>query len=92
MANYLVRVELHSANGPDYETLHQKMVAKGFLRTILSRDSLLYKLPTAEYTVSSSLTVEEVRDHARAAANDTGKNSDVLAVEYLGSAWYLSKA
>ncbi len=67
------------------------MEAKGFLRTIESSSGDHYELPTATYYVESTLTTEQVAQHAREAANATGKTNSVITTE--GSSYfYLNKA
>ncbi|MGX9838109.1 hypothetical protein ACH32B_19290 [Enterobacter dykesii] len=68
MTNFTVRVELHYADADDYERLHAEMKAQGFYRTILI-DDVRWELPTAEYSVVSDLTPEQVLSKAQAAAN-----------------------
>ncbi|MGC0994705.1 hypothetical protein [Pantoea agglomerans] len=69
MINYTVRVELHDADDPDdYENLHKRMKAQGFSRS-LGIDGVRYKLPSAEYSMVSNLTPEEILIKAQKAAN-----------------------
>lgn len=92
MTNYLTRVELHSANGDDYQRLHQEMLARKFSKLIRSGDGAYYELPTAEYvSMSTTLSSEGVRDLAIAAAQATGRTSWVITVAYTDAAWVLRK-
>jgi hypothetical protein len=87
MANFTVRVELHSAVWKDYEQLHNAMEQKGFSRKITSDDGKTYQMPWAEYDGTGKLTCAQVRDIAKAAADSTGKRSAVLATEATSRAW-----
>jgi hypothetical protein len=64
MATFMTRVELHSADEDDYETLHAAMEKEGFNRTITSDDGVTYHLPTAEYYRSTHLTRTQVLERA----------------------------
>lgn len=86
-AKYLVRVELHSATYDDYETRHRAMAARGFQRTIRSGQGTFYDLPTAEYTIGSAQSGEQVRTAADNAASTTGKRHGLLVVRY-DEAWW----
>lgn len=90
MTTFIVRVELHGATESDYEHLHTAMAQIGFVRTVIGSDGKTYRLPTAEYRIDSTSTVDAIRDSARSAANSTGRNSWVLAVASAGMAWYLA--
>ena len=79
MALFTVRVELHHAQGPDYEVLHAAMEQVGFSRSITGGDGHTYSMPWAEYNGSGNLTSAEVRDIAHTAASTTGKRNAVLA-------------
>lgn len=69
MTNYTVRVELHEADdSDDYERLHKQMRVQGFSRS-LGIDGVRYQLPTAEYSMVSDLTAEEILTKAQTAAN-----------------------
>jgi site-specific DNA-cytosine methylase len=62
MANYIARVELHTATYEDYERLHASMQARGYSRTIAGDNGTVYKLPTGIHfdpTQCRSLTVRE---------------------------------
>ena len=55
VARYTVRVELHKANSDDYDNLHGFMEQEDFIRYIVNgNDGLKYRLPTAEYNISST--------------------------------------
>lgn len=87
MSQFTVRVELHKAAWSDYESLHAAMEQKGFSRTITSENGKTYALPTAEYYAVSNLTRAQILDHAKTAANTTGKSNAVLVTEAQGCTW-----
>lgn len=87
MPNFLVRVELHGASSTDYTTLHSTMINAGFSRRIHGDDGRNYQLPTAEYLINTSQTIEQVRDRAYTAANIVRANPAVLAVKFDQAAW-----
>jgi hypothetical protein len=87
VSSYLTRVELHGATYDDYEHLHKAMKAKGFTLTIRSGDGTLYRLPPAEYDISTTASGEQVRAGAQQAAESTGRNHAVVVVRY-DCAWW----
>ena len=85
MAQYIVRVELHGATSEKaYESLHEAMANQGFSRTIRADDGNDYYLPTAMYSVSGEFSTGKVADAANDAADSTGYNSTILAVNSNG--------
>ena len=88
MSNFTVRVELHSATWQDYDALHRAMANEGFSRTIRSDAGTTHQLPTAEYVISGGLTIEDVRERAKRAADRTGKSSEAIVAETAKWAWY----
>lgn len=68
MAKYTVRVELHDAEGNDYDKLHEEMKKRGFSR-ILKINGVRYHLPTAEYSMVAISSRVRVLKRAEAAAN-----------------------
>jgi len=84
MSLYIVRVELHSATEDDYETLHSSMSEEGFSRIIKGDNGVLYHLPTAEYTVTSSVGRSGILASAKKAATTTGNPFAVLVSEATG--------
>ena len=87
MAQFTVRVELHDADGDDYDTLHAAMKNEGFSRFIKSDGGSKYHLPTAEYTREGELTRKQVLDSAKSAAAETGKEAGILVTESNGRSW-----
>jgi hypothetical protein len=87
MANFTVRVELHSATYQDYETLHREMAKAGFSRTILGDNGANYQLPTAEYVTSGNVTVQQVLEAAKGAASRTGKSFETIIAETVRWMW-----
>lgn len=88
MAKFTTRVELHSADSDDYDTLHEEMKNEGFTRTITSGDGIEYHLPTAEYNYEANITRDGVFKKAKSAAGKTGKNYSLLVTESEGRTWY----
>jgi hypothetical protein len=93
MAKFTVRVELHSADEDDYETLHSAMEDQGFSRFIESNDGTTYHLPTAEYSADRNWTLDQALNAAKVAADTTGKRYAILVTESNGRKWHgLGKA
>lgn len=88
MARFTTRVELHSASGDDYETLHAEMEAEGFSRQIASDDGNVYHMPWAEYNRESTLNRSQILGSAKAAAARVRKQYSVLVTESAGRTWY----
>ncbi|MEM7927245.1 hypothetical protein Q4R04_15755 [Morganella morganii] len=91
MSEFTVRVELHNGDADDYESLHQKMEAKGYSKEITHSSGETYKLPSAEYVTSKNATSSEVRDEVVKIATSVRKNPDVLVTKSSGRAWSLSR-
>jgi hypothetical protein len=92
VANYLARVELHKATGEDYETLHEAMRKRGFARFILSSEKKKYRLPTGTYVAEGSTwTLTQAYDFAVTAANDTGKSSWIIVVDWQNGRFSLAE-
>ena len=87
MPKFTTRVELHNANGDDYDNLHDEMKAEGFTRTIKNSDGESYRLPTAEYNYIGNNTASEVRDKAADAAGRVKKKFAVLVTESASRSW-----
>ncbi|EPT7056349.1 type V toxin-antitoxin system endoribonuclease antitoxin GhoS [Cronobacter sakazakii] len=69
MTSYTVRVELHDADGGDYDDLHDEMAKQGFSKTIIL-NGVEHDLPTAEYSlIEEGTTSTAVLRRAVAAAN-----------------------
>jgi hypothetical protein len=88
MANFTVRVELHSATYQDYEILHREMAKVGFTRTILGDNGTTYQLPTAEYVTSGNVTIQQMLEAAKGAASRTGKSFERIVAETVRWTWY----
>ena len=90
MTRYTVRVELHDADDDDYESLHEAMEKKGFVRWVESNDGSKYRLPTAEYNMdSSTLDRSQVLDRAKAAAESVKPKPTpwIVVTESAGRNW-----
>jgi hypothetical protein len=90
MTNFTVRVELHDAEDEDYETLHEKMAEKGFVRWVKDGEGNKSKLPTAEYNMQdSNLKRSDILNRAKAAA-DAAKPKPapwIIVTESAGRSW-----
>jgi hypothetical protein len=88
MANYMARVELHSANWNNYEVLHAAMQRRGFLRTIRANDGKVYQLPTGTYAAEKTTSsLQNALDAATAAAQETGLQAWILVADWNSASW-----
>ena len=78
MASVVARVELHAATWQDYETLHTKMTAQGFSRSVRATDGVWYRLPTGSYVHYSVATTSDGLEKAQTAVRQTGKNAEIF--------------
>lgn len=62
MAEYMIRIVLHGADGEEYDQLHEEMEAAGASRSIRADDGKLYDLPNAEYYLETERLGADVRD------------------------------
>ena len=85
MADFVTRIELHSAVSGDYDRLHQSMERAGFSRTVSG-----HHLPTAEYWLVSNLSVDQVREKAKAAAASVKQSWEILVVQAENWSAYLT--
>ncbi len=90
MANYIARVELHSATWNDYELLHASMQRRGYLRTIKASDGKWYQLPTGTYVVEgSNSSLQNALNVATEAARETQRQFWVLVADWNSAMWNL---
>ena len=88
MANYIARVELHSATYDDYNTLHGYMGQMGYVRTIVGSDGTRYQLPTGTYVIrDTNLTQKDALNRAGEAAKATGKKSSIIIADWTAATW-----
>jgi len=88
VAKYIARVELHDANGDDYETLHDSMANRGYGRTIVGDNGSTYQLPTGTYvTPETDATLVTAHNAAKEAADETGKSSAIIVASYVSARW-----
>lgn len=92
MARFTTRVELHGARPEDYDTLHARMEAQGFTRTIATDQGVAYKLPTAEYNLEGNATTDQVLDKAKAAAGQVRSTFSILVTASIRTWFGLDKA
>ncbi len=76
-----VRVELHGVHHEEepYQTLHRAMERQGFSRQVTAAGGARFWLPPAEYRYEGSVTLDRVRELAKTAASQTGRNYTVFA-------------
>lgn len=88
MANYMARVELHSATWNDYEALHAGMQRRGFLRFIRGSDGKTYQLPTGTYVASqTNVSLQVALSAAVEAASETRRPSSVVVADWTAASW-----
>jgi hypothetical protein len=87
MARYTTRIELHDADGEDYERLHTEMEKEGFSRLIKADDGTWYHLPWAEYNRETDLELAAVMASAESAAGLTGCTYEALVTKSDGRRW-----
>jgi hypothetical protein len=88
MTYYTVRVELHEAEGRDYEILHRAMESAGFKTTVRDTKHATYQLPPGEYSYYTSAPNRiRVLGRAKMAANATKLASAILVTQSDGRVW-----
>lgn len=87
MASYTVRIVLHDSTWDDYNKLYKAMSKEGFSDEIDSDDGIKYKMPDGEYTISASLTHDDIFKKAKKAATTTGKQYAVFSTQSSGRKW-----
>jgi hypothetical protein len=89
MARYITRVELHEAKVPrDTDALQKAMLEEGFVATIKGGSGQLYRLPTGEFYRDEEVTMAEVLQFAKNAAERTGRRFSILVSETPNSTWF----
>jgi hypothetical protein len=86
MSKFTTRVELHDADGDDYDSLHAEMEQRGFERTIIG-ETVTFHLPTAEYNYVGDVECKDVLNFADAAAKATGRKHGILVTEVTKRVW-----
>lgn len=88
MTTFYVRIELHSHTA-NYEQLHTWMASAGFNHTIRGSNGIVYKLPTATYSIEISQTADGLRDWLSKNMPSCGSNPLpwILVIESASSAW-----
>jgi len=90
MASFTTRVELRGTpSKADYDKLHAAMRARGFTQTVVAPNGKSFYLPHAEYDLNGNLTVDQVLEMARAAANATWPSHLVLVTKVSERTWFL---
>ena len=68
MPIFIVRIELHPSDKEQaYSAVHDSMSSAGFSRIYRNGDGVPYHLPASEYCITSTSSVEAIRDLAAAA-------------------------
>lgn len=88
MANFTVRVELRDADSSDYDDLYDRMSDNGFSKFITGDSGAECKLPSAEYSYSSSTEDRrQVRDLVFRIAREVNDDPAVLVTQSNGRSW-----
>lgn len=90
MTSYTVRVELHNADGDDYESLHAAMENEGFVSWIVDSKGSKDRLPTAEYNFpDTDIERAEVLERAKRAANSVKPKPApwIIVTQSAGRTW-----
>jgi hypothetical protein len=91
MAQYSVRIELHSASDTDYDLLHKGMKRAGFKRFVLDDGNKMYLLPTGSYIIDTSDSLQDTFTKAKTAADSTGRNSSIWMVQWTAARFILKE-
>jgi hypothetical protein len=68
MPIFIVRIELHPSDKEQaYSAVHDSMSSAGFSRIYRDGDNVRHHLPASEYCITSTSSVEAIRDLAAAA-------------------------
>lgn len=83
MANFMIRVELHSATAQNYVTLAENLSRIGIIDIITSADGRRFRLPPAMYCCSGNYAIGDIlkKAAAAAAAAATGHRHAVVVTE-----------
>ena len=87
MSHYIIRIELNSEAIQDFLVLHQEMENKGFERTIKTGLGKKYHLPRATYRIVTNLDKDSILNQAKESVKVTGRNGEILVIEYSNSCW-----
>ncbi|QOE08392.1 hypothetical protein IE322_24895 [Pseudomonas asiatica] len=82
MANFTVRIEIVNSTPESEANLLKVMARAGFSQEVQGEDDAFYSLPHGEFSIKdSSLSGREVRDLAKAATQEIGKEAAILVTE-----------
>jgi hypothetical protein len=88
MASFTTRVLLNGyPTADDYTRLHGEMKRRGFSRVIKSDDGAYYWLPSAEYNRQGNVTLQQVLNDAKTAANSVKTPNEVLVTDAKARMW-----
>ncbi|EIN7571621.1 type V toxin-antitoxin system endoribonuclease antitoxin GhoS [Salmonella enterica] len=80
MAKFIVRIELRNSKDADYDELHKKMTSHKFFR-FSEIDCRLLWLPTAEYEITSTKSINDIASLAKSVAEKISPDPKVLVTE-----------
>lgn len=87
MSSYIVRVELRNAHPECYAKLRIEMKEQGFMRSLICKDGVNYRLPSDEYAYVSNEYRQNVVHKVYTLAESICANPSVLVTESLGRTW-----
>jgi hypothetical protein len=94
MADFTVRIQLHSADDEAAARLHAAMLEAGYTDTLNSKDGTAWRLPAGEYALRADLAVTGVLAQAKAIADAVAPDPVpwVLVTQSAGRKWYSERA
>jgi len=82
MARFTTRVQLDGyASEEHYDRLHQAMKRQGFSRFVRADNGKTYHLPHAEYDRTANLTITQISEDAKLAAQTVWDDFQILVTE-----------
>lgn len=88
MTDFTTRVVLYGEpTWAHYTRLAAAMAAEGFTDLIVGSDRVRYKMPPAEYTISSPLSLSQIHAKAKSAAASVWNDNAVFVTQSAGE-WF----
>lgn len=87
MGSYIVRIELRNAPPAAYARLRDEMKQHGFMRTLMCKGGINYRLPSDEFAYVGTEYRQEIMHKVFALAERISANPAVLVTESLGRYW-----
>lgn len=88
MTEFTTRVVLYGEpTWSHYARLADAMSAEGFTDVIVGSNGVRYKMPPAEYTISTPLSLNQVHAKAKSAANSVWNDNAVFVTQSAGE-WF----